>query len=98
MTQPKRVLYRGIPMVEGRHEKIEAAQNILSYTFKGRPVDRIPYGSEKTTGAQRRFLVTTAESSKASFTRIGLSILSCGNGENGPDGRSSCGMSHGVLA
>src|ERR1700687_2685087 len=48
MTQPKRIRYRGVPMVEGWPEKIEAAQNVLSYTLSdGRSVPRIRYGSER---------------------------------------------------
>ena len=47
MTEPKRVLYRGVPMIEGWPEKIEAAQNVPSYTLNGRSVSRIRYGSEQ---------------------------------------------------
>ena len=46
MAQPKRILYRGIPMIEGWPEKIIAAQQILSYTLKGRAVPRVRYGDE----------------------------------------------------
>jgi hypothetical protein len=46
MTEPKRILYRGILMSEGWPEKIEAAQNILSYTLHGQAVHRIRYGDE----------------------------------------------------
>jgi hypothetical protein len=47
MTQPKRVLYRGVPMVEGWSEKIKAAQELRSVKFKGREIPRIRYGKEK---------------------------------------------------
>jgi hypothetical protein len=47
MSQPKRVLFRGVPMIEGWPEKIEAAQNIPFYTLNGRAVSRIRYGSER---------------------------------------------------
>ena len=47
MAEPKRILYRGVPMIEGWPEKIAAAQNVLSYSLKGRSVSRIRYGSEQ---------------------------------------------------
>jgi hypothetical protein len=46
MTQPKRIVYRGVPMIEGWPEKIIAAQQILSLRFEGRDVPRIRYGKE----------------------------------------------------
>jgi hypothetical protein len=30
VTEPKRILYRGVPMIEGWPEKIQAAQQIWS--------------------------------------------------------------------
>lgn len=47
MTKPKRILYRGVPMVEGWPEKIMAVQEIQSVKFKGRDISRIRYGKEK---------------------------------------------------
>jgi len=47
MTQPKRILYRGVPMIESWPEKIEAAQSLVSYTLDGRAVPRIRYGNEQ---------------------------------------------------
>jgi hypothetical protein len=47
MTQPKRVLYRGVPMIEGWPEKIIAAQQIVSIGYVGRDVPRVRYGDEK---------------------------------------------------
>jgi hypothetical protein len=47
MPERKRILYRGVPMVEGWPEKITAAQRVRSYTLDGRPVLRIPYGNER---------------------------------------------------
>jgi hypothetical protein len=47
MTQPKRVLYRGVPMIEGWPEKIIAAQQIVSMHHQGRDVPRVRYGDEK---------------------------------------------------
>ena len=38
MTEPKRILYRGVPMIEGWPEKIMAAQRTLSYA-QGRKAD-----------------------------------------------------------
>ncbi len=35
MPEPKRILYRGVPMIEGWPEKIMSAQNVLSYTLNG---------------------------------------------------------------
>jgi hypothetical protein len=46
MTQPKKILYRGVPMIEGWPEKIMAAQQIMSLTQKGRAIPRIRYGDE----------------------------------------------------
>jgi hypothetical protein len=47
MTQPKRIIYRGVPMIESWPEKIEAAQSLVSYTLDGRAVPRIRYGNEQ---------------------------------------------------
>jgi hypothetical protein len=47
MSQPKRVLYRGVSMIEGWPEKIEAAQRLPSFTLQGRSIPRIPYGREQ---------------------------------------------------
>jgi hypothetical protein len=46
MNQPKRILYRGIPMIEGWPEKIIGAQQTISLTAEGRAVPRIRYGDE----------------------------------------------------
>ncbi len=46
MTQPKRILFRGVPMIEGWPEKIMAAQQTVSLMRGGRAVPRIRYGSE----------------------------------------------------
>ena len=46
MIQPKRVLYRGVPMTEGWPEKILAAQQIVSLAQEGRAISRIRYGDE----------------------------------------------------
>jgi hypothetical protein len=46
MTQAKRILYRGVPMVEGWPEKIIAAQQIFSHSLEGRDVPRVRYGNE----------------------------------------------------
>lgn len=46
MSQGKRILYRGVPMVEGWPEKIIAAQEILSLSLDGRAIPRIRYGDE----------------------------------------------------
>ena len=47
MTQPKSILYRGVPMIEGWPEKIKAAQNLECYTLDGRAIPRIRYGNEQ---------------------------------------------------
>jgi hypothetical protein len=47
MSEPKRVVYRGIPMIEGWPEKIIAAQQIVSMRYKERDVPRIRYGDEQ---------------------------------------------------
>ncbi|HXA57024.1 MAG TPA: hypothetical protein VNU84_06270 [Candidatus Acidoferrum sp.] len=43
MNEPKRVLYRGMPMIEGWPEKIQAAQRMTSLTRPGRetPPDQL---------------------------------------------------------
>jgi rRNA maturation endonuclease Nob1 len=46
MPEPRRILYRGIPMIEGWPKKIVSAQNVLSYTLNGEAVLRIRYGDE----------------------------------------------------
>ena len=46
VSEARRILYRGVPMIEGWPEKIEAAQYLRSYALSGRAVARIPYGSE----------------------------------------------------
>ena len=47
MNEPKRFLYRGVPMIEGWPEKIQAAQNVLSYALNGKSVPRVRYGNEQ---------------------------------------------------
>ncbi len=47
MAQPKRIMYRGVPMIEGWPEKIMAAQKIVSVKFEGRDILRIRYGKEQ---------------------------------------------------
>ena len=46
MNEPKRILYRGVRMIEGWPEKIQAAQNVLSYTLNGKAIARVRYGNE----------------------------------------------------
>jgi hypothetical protein len=40
------VIYRGVSMMAGWPQKIQAAQLILSYTIGGKELARIRYGSE----------------------------------------------------
>ena len=47
MGEPKRVVYRGVPMIEGWPEKIIAAQQVVSMRYQGRDVPRIRYGDEQ---------------------------------------------------
>ena len=47
VTQPKRILYRGVPMIEGWPEKIQAAQQVVAYTLNGKAIPRVRYGSEQ---------------------------------------------------
>jgi hypothetical protein len=47
VTEHKRTLYRGVPMIEGWPEKIQEAQGITSYTLNGKAIARVPYGSEQ---------------------------------------------------
>jgi hypothetical protein len=47
MNEPKLVLYRGVHMIEGWPDKIQTAQNMLSYTLNGKPVSRVRYGDEQ---------------------------------------------------
>ena len=46
MSEPKRILYRGVPMIEGWPEKIFTAQQSPSYAVQGRDVGRVRYGDE----------------------------------------------------
>jgi hypothetical protein len=47
MAESKRILYRGVPMIEGWPEKIQAAQLVPSYMLNGKAVARIRYGDEQ---------------------------------------------------
>ena len=47
MTEPKRVLYRGVSMIEGWPEKILQAQNFRSYQLGEKDIPRVAYGSEQ---------------------------------------------------
>lgn len=47
VTEAKRILYRGVPMIEGWPEKIQAAQQVASYTLNGKAIPRVRYGSEQ---------------------------------------------------
>ena len=47
MIEPNRILYRGVRMIEGWPDKIQAAQKVLSYTLHGKPVSRVRYGTEQ---------------------------------------------------
>lgn len=47
MSEPKRILYRGVPMIEGWPERIMAAQQIVFYQFEGRDISRVRYGQEQ---------------------------------------------------
>ena len=47
MPEPKRVLYRGVPMIEGWPEKIAGAQLIPMFRLNGRTVPRVRYGDEE---------------------------------------------------
>ena len=44
---PRFVEYRGVRMVEGWPARITEAQTIQSYSSAGKPIPRIPYGSER---------------------------------------------------
>jgi len=47
MTEPKRILFRGVPMIEGWSERIMAAQQMVSLTKEGQTVPRVRYGDEQ---------------------------------------------------
>jgi hypothetical protein len=47
MNEPSRVLYRGVQMIEGWPDKIQASQKILTYTLYGKSVSRVRYGGEQ---------------------------------------------------
>jgi hypothetical protein len=47
MKQQKRVVYRGVRMIEGWPEKIVAAQKIVSLKLGDRDIPRIRYGKEQ---------------------------------------------------
>lgn len=47
MSEPKRILYRDVPMIEGWPERIIAAQQIESYRLEGRDIPRVRYGKEQ---------------------------------------------------
>ena len=47
MTEPKRILYRGVPLIEGWPEKIQSAQRVLAWTLNDKSVSRVRYGNEQ---------------------------------------------------
>lgn len=47
MDEQKRVVYRGVPMIEGWPEKIAAAQQMTTLSLEGRTVSRVRYGDEQ---------------------------------------------------
>ncbi|HIV71036.1 MAG TPA: hypothetical protein H9903_08910 [Candidatus Aquabacterium excrementipullorum] len=52
---PKKIIYRGISMIEGWPEKIKEAQQITTYVVDGKEISRIRYGDEEDDwGADRR--------------------------------------------
>ena len=46
MSDPKRIIYRGVSMMEEWPQKIQDSQRILSYDIKGQSFPRIRYGEE----------------------------------------------------
>src|SRR5258708_16253918 len=55
MAQPKRILYRGVPMIEGWPEKIGLLRTFCTYTLNRKAVPRIRYGQEHDDwGAEQR--------------------------------------------
>lgn len=46
VNEPKRILHRGVPMIEGWPERIQAAQRMSSWTLSGKSLPRVPYGKE----------------------------------------------------
>ena len=46
MSEPKRILYRGVPMIQGWPEKIFAAQQSPAYALRGQDVGRVRHGDE----------------------------------------------------
>ena len=47
MPDKKRILYRGVQMIEAWPERIVAAQQIVSYQLEGTDIPRIRYGQEQ---------------------------------------------------
>jgi hypothetical protein len=47
VNEPKRIFYRGVPMIEGWPQRIQAAQYIQSLTLEGNLISRLPYGTEQ---------------------------------------------------
>jgi hypothetical protein len=55
MSQHKKVIYRGVSMIEGWPDKIVEAQSILTCEVRGKQVPRIRYGEEEDDwGADKR--------------------------------------------
>jgi hypothetical protein len=46
VSEPKRIIYRGVPMIEGWPQRIEDAQRVTSYTMQGQTIPRVRYGDE----------------------------------------------------
>jgi hypothetical protein len=41
VTEPERILYRGVPMIEGWPEKIQGSERVVSYALNGKPFPRV---------------------------------------------------------
>ena len=65
MSEPKRVVYRGVPMIEGWPEKIIAAQQIGTCVMRDAMCHASVMAMNNATGALKLFTAMIAEFSRA---------------------------------
>lgn len=68
MTQPKRILYRGIPMIEGWPERSILLRTFCHTRLTGKLFPAFVAATNKTTGVRSNVLAMIAGFSKANFT------------------------------
>jgi hypothetical protein len=68
MAESKRIIYRGVPMIQGWPEKIKAAQHVLTYMLDGNRFRASATVTSKMIGKPTQYPAMIAELLKVSFT------------------------------